>query len=68
MRPDAWPARPRERGLHNRCGFAHCDRLALVEDAFLTGVHGDKGGMALVDTAYMEDLLVRLPGQPINKR
>ena len=44
------------------------DRLALVEDAFLTGVHGDKGGMALVDTAYMEDLLVRLPGQPINKR
>jgi sugar/nucleoside kinase (ribokinase family) len=41
------------------------DRLALVEDAFLTGVDGDKGGMALVDTACMEDLLGRVPGLPV---
>lgn len=40
------------------------DRLALVEDAFLTGVDGDKGGMELVDTASMEDLLGRVPGTP----
>ncbi|WP_054030275.1 adenosine kinase [Desulfatitalea tepidiphila] len=41
------------------------DRLALVEDAFLAGVDGGKGGMALVDTATMEDFLRRVPGEQV---
>lgn len=38
------------------------DRLAMVEEDFLTGIGGDKGGMELVDTLGMEALLKRVMG------
>ncbi|MBR9981531.1 MAG: adenosine kinase [Desulfatitalea sp.] len=41
------------------------DRLALVEEAFLTTVGGNKGGMELVDTPSMEALLTRVPGEAL---
>lgn len=41
------------------------DRLALVEEAFVAGVGGNKGGMQLVDTPAMEALLAEVPGETL---
>ncbi len=39
------------------------DRLALVDETFLATAGGHKGGMQLVDTDCMENLLKQLPGK-----
>ena len=39
------------------------DFLVHVEDQFLEDIRAEKGGMVLVDSEQMEDLLARVPGQ-----
>lgn len=39
------------------------DRLIQVDDDFLSGIAGEKGGMELVNTTAMEKLLNRTPGK-----
>ena len=41
------------------------DRLAEVEEEFLAGLGGDKGGMELLDTSGLEELLGRLPAEAV---
>ena len=41
------------------------DLLAQVPDEFLSTVAGEKGGMVLVDTPEMEELVARLPGSGV---
>ncbi|HEY5550695.1 MAG TPA: hypothetical protein VIK52_02315, partial [Opitutaceae bacterium] len=41
------------------------DLLALVPEEFLQTVAGEKGGMVLVETPEMEELVSRLPSAPI---
>ncbi len=40
------------------------DILVRVDDAFLATVPGEKGGMLMVDAAFQQSLLERLPGNP----
>ena len=41
------------------------DLLAHVSDEFVLSVAGKKGGMVLVDTLTMEELLAKLPNEPV---
>jgi sugar/nucleoside kinase (ribokinase family) len=41
------------------------DLLALLSDEFVHSVAGDKGGMVLVDTKTMDELLAKLPVEPV---
>lgn len=41
------------------------DRLALVDETFLATVGANKGGMQLVDTSCMENLLKQVPGKTL---
>ncbi len=41
------------------------DFLVNIEDHFLEEIDAEKGGMVLVDSDEMEDLLARVPGQAI---
>ncbi|MDA0347268.1 MAG: adenosine kinase [Verrucomicrobia bacterium] len=41
------------------------DLLAHVSDEFVLSVAGEKGGMVLVDTLTMDDLLAKLPVKPV---
>ena len=45
-------------------GSALVDQIASVPDAFLEGVPGRKGGMELIDSRQMHDLLASLPSAP----
>ena len=40
------------------------DILARVDDAFLTSIHGEKGGMVLVDANEIAAIAARLPAAP----
>ena len=40
------------------------DSIAFVDDAFLTGVGGEKGGMVLQTAAQIDTLLTQLPNPP----
>ncbi len=52
--------------MHRMIGFgsALVDQLAFVPEAFVEAIHGDKGGMELVDTAEMAELTAALPSPP----
>ena len=41
------------------------DFLVHIEDQFLDDIRAEKGGMVLLDSERMEDLLARVPGQTI---
>ncbi len=41
------------------------DFLVRVDDQFLTDIEAEKGGMVLVDSEEMEDLLARAPGREV---
>ncbi|MBT3375881.1 MAG: adenosine kinase [Lentisphaerae bacterium] len=52
--------------MHRVIGFgaALVDQLAFVDDAFIDGIDGDKGGMELLDNAQRCALLGALPSPP----
>lgn len=40
------------------------DILVRVDDAFLSTIPGEKGGMLMVDAEFQQSVLARLPGEP----